>query len=83
MRRTGAVACLRGPRRPSVTVPKGVQRMARVAGHDDVDDVSVALPEARPSSADLIALDDRYSAHNYHPLPVVVADAEGAWVTDV
>ena len=57
--------------------------MARVAGHDDVDDVSVALPEAQPSSADLIALDDRYSAHNYHPLPVVVADAEGAWVTDV
>jgi ornithine--oxo-acid transaminase len=57
--------------------------MARVADHDDVDDVSVALPEAEPSSADLIALDDRYSAHNYHPLPVVVADAEGAWVTDV
>ncbi len=57
--------------------------MARVAGHDDVDDVSVALPDAQPSSADLIALDDRYSAHNYHPLPVVVADAEGAWVTDV
>ena len=24
-----------------------------------------------------------FSAHNYHPLPVVVADAEGAWVTDV
>src|SRR6187455_1358803 len=23
------------------------------------------------------------SAHNYHPLPVVVAHAEGAWVTDV
>jgi len=57
--------------------------MARVADHDDVDDVSVALPEAQPSSTDLIALDDRYSAHNYHPLPVVVADAEGAWVTDV
>ncbi len=26
---------------------------------------------------------ERHSAHNYHPLPVVVADAEGAWVTDV
>ena len=26
---------------------------------------------------------ERVSAHNYHPLPVVVADAEGAWVTDV
>jgi len=29
---------------------------------------------------DLVA---EYSAHNYHPLPVVVAHAEGAWVTDV
>jgi ornithine--oxo-acid transaminase len=26
---------------------------------------------------------ERWTAHNYHPLPVVVADAEGAWVTDV
>jgi ornithine--oxo-acid transaminase len=26
---------------------------------------------------------ERHSAHNYHPLPVVVAEAEGAWVTDV
>ncbi|MCW2719770.1 ornithine--oxo-acid transaminase [Pseudonocardia sp.] len=24
-----------------------------------------------------------HSAHNYHPLPVVVANARGAWVTDV
>ena len=23
------------------------------------------------------------TAHNYHPLPVVVAHAEGAWMTDV
>ncbi|MHA6782500.1 ornithine--oxo-acid transaminase [Pseudonocardia saturnea] len=26
---------------------------------------------------------DEHSAHNYHPLPVVVAHARGAWVTDV
>jgi ornithine--oxo-acid transaminase len=26
---------------------------------------------------------ERYTAHNYHPLPVVIADGEGAWVTDV
>ncbi|BCJ66590.1 ornithine--oxo-acid transaminase [Polymorphospora rubra] len=26
---------------------------------------------------------ERWTAHNYHPLPVVVAQAEGAWVTDV
>ncbi|WP_436786481.1 ornithine--oxo-acid transaminase [Yinghuangia sp. YIM S10712] len=32
---------------------------------------------------ELIALAGTYSAHNYHPLPVVVAHAEGAWMTDV
>ncbi|MFI5494656.1 ornithine--oxo-acid transaminase [Actinoplanes sp. NPDC051859] len=26
---------------------------------------------------------ERWTAHNYHPLPVVIADAEGATVTDV
>jgi ornithine--oxo-acid transaminase len=26
---------------------------------------------------------DRWTAHNYHPLPVVIADAFGAWVTDI
>jgi ornithine--oxo-acid transaminase len=30
-----------------------------------------------------IALAEARSARNYHPLPVVVASAEGAWVTDV
>ena len=34
------------------------------------------------SSEQLIDLVDRYSAHNYHPLPVVVASAEGVWVQD-
>ena len=28
-------------------------------------------------------LASEYGAHNYHPLPVVAAEAEGAWVTDV
>lgn len=32
---------------------------------------------------DVIRLVERYSAPNYAPLPVVVATAEGAWVTDV
>jgi ornithine--oxo-acid transaminase len=26
---------------------------------------------------------ERWTAHNYHPLPVVIAEGEGAWVTDV
>jgi ornithine--oxo-acid transaminase len=30
-----------------------------------------------------IALDDRFVAHNYSPLPIVAASAEGAWITDV
>ncbi len=37
----------------------------------------------RLGSSELIELVDRHSAHNYHPLPIVVAEAEGAWVTDV
>lgn len=32
---------------------------------------------------DHIELVERYAAHNYHPLPVVVAEAEGVWVADV
>ncbi|MFY0408242.1 ornithine--oxo-acid transaminase [Solicola sp. PLA-1-18] len=35
------------------------------------------------SARDFVALDERWSTHNYHPLPVVIAEAEGAWVTDV
>ena len=30
-----------------------------------------------------ISLVERYTAHNYHPLPAVLTSAEGAWVTDV
>jgi ornithine--oxo-acid transaminase len=30
-----------------------------------------------------IALTERWAAHNYHPLPVVLTRGEGAWVTDV
>ncbi|BCI51814.1 ornithine--oxo-acid transaminase [Mycolicibacterium litorale] len=31
----------------------------------------------------VIAADSRHVAHNYSPLPVVAAAAEGAWITDV
>jgi ornithine--oxo-acid transaminase len=30
-----------------------------------------------------VAEAERWTTHNYHPLPVVIADADGAWVTDV
>src|SRR6201984_118425 len=38
---------------------------------------------AMSTTAQLRALADAHSAHNYHPLPVVISSAEGAWVTDV
>src|SRR5579859_5667425 len=38
---------------------------------------------APTTTKDLRALTDTHSAHNYHPLPVVISAAEGAWVTDV
>ncbi|MBL7774622.1 MAG: aminotransferase class III-fold pyridoxal phosphate-dependent enzyme, partial [Saprospiraceae bacterium] len=34
------------------------------------------------SSAELIQLEDRYNAHNYHPLPVVLERGEGVFVWD-
>jgi ornithine--oxo-acid transaminase len=36
-----------------------------------------------PQTEEHLYLADRFVAHNYYPLPVVLAEAEGAWVTDV
>jgi ornithine--oxo-acid transaminase len=35
------------------------------------------------TSAEAIALEEHYGAHNYHPLPVVLTRGEGAYVWDV
>ncbi|AIG29633.1 ornithine--oxo-acid aminotransferase [Flavobacterium psychrophilum] len=35
------------------------------------------------SSEEIIALEDKHGAHNYHPLPVVLAKGEGVYVWDV
>jgi ornithine--oxo-acid transaminase len=49
---------------------------------DRVAELTASLFAAR--SADLIALEDRFGAHNYAPLPVVLTRAEGchAWDTE-
>jgi ornithine--oxo-acid transaminase len=39
--------------------------------------------EGTPTAEWLRAQAAAHGAHNYHPLPVVIAEAEGAWVTDV
>lgn len=41
----------------------------------------MAITETK-SSAELIQLEDKYGAHNYHPLPVVLARGEGVYVWD-
>lgn len=38
---------------------------------------------AMTTSREFIEADERWSTHNYHPLPVVIAEGDGAWVTDV
>jgi ornithine--oxo-acid transaminase len=42
-----------------------------------------SLIETGTTAAGLIELEDRYGAHNYHPLDVVIERASGAWVTDI
>ncbi len=41
------------------------------------------LQEGKLSSQALIELENRYGAHNYHPLPVVLSKGEGVYVWDV
>lgn len=47
-----------------------------MTNHDELAGVSEAQQAA-------IAVVDAHAAHNYHPLPVVVAEASGATVTDI
>ncbi|MFD0313491.1 ornithine--oxo-acid transaminase [Streptomyces flavalbus] len=43
----------------------------------------MTAPARTRTSAELIEAEGPVLAHNYHPLPVVVASADGAWVEDV
>ena len=44
---------------------------------------TVASAAVSEASSGYIALDETYAAHTYYPLPVVLSEGEGAWVTDV
>jgi ornithine--oxo-acid transaminase len=59
----------------------GVAGMNRLAGEDGMSLDQDARPVSR--TTELMAVSGSYSAHNYDPMPVVIAEAEGAWVTDV
>jgi ornithine--oxo-acid transaminase len=45
-----------------------------------VDDTATLSPAL---ATELIELEERFGAHNYHPLDVIIERAEGAWVYDV
>ncbi|MCK6483821.1 MAG: ornithine--oxo-acid transaminase [Phycisphaerae bacterium] len=45
--------------------------------------MTTAAAPSRARTQEHLTLVDRFSARNYAPLPVVVAHAEGCWVTDV
>ena len=67
--RTGRpVRAAQGRRRPQVLHAGAAERVMTMT----TNRTAAAVAEA-----------ERWTAHNYHPLPVVIADAEGAWVTDV
>jgi ornithine--oxo-acid transaminase len=46
-------------------------------------DVRMPTSDGATTTDQQLDLMDGYAAHNYHPLPVVIAEAKGAWVTDV
>ena len=48
-----------------------------------MSDLSAWPGSPAPHTEGHLHLAERYVAHNYYPLPVVIAEAEGAWVTDV
>src|SRR5271157_1101114 len=41
------------------------------------------LVEEKAQTQDFIQLEEKYGAHNYHPLDVVIERAQGCWVYDV
>jgi ornithine--oxo-acid transaminase len=64
----GAAKCL---------VMKLTPELHRTNGEED------SMEHSEKAEAELIALEEQYGAHNYHPLDVVIERAQGAWVTDV
>ena len=52
------------------------------ASHEDPAHAKGGHAHGR-ATASHISLVERYAAHNYHPLPIVLSHGEGAWVTDV
>src|SRR4029077_11657489 len=78
-RRAAARGRFPADRRRPVRTAQGwwVRQMLHAGG------TSVTILDSVTATDAAIAIDGRYVAHTYSPLPVVAAIAEGAWITDV
>jgi ornithine--oxo-acid transaminase len=64
----------------SLTLPATLAELNRIAKKVNMAPV---MTDQALNTKDFIELENRYGAHNYHPLDVVVERAEGVWVFDV
>ena len=60
-----------------------IESVAADAGITHTVPMTTYAQDMSTPAEEFIALDERWSTHNYHPLPVVIAEADGPWVTDV
>src|SRR5262249_7844792 len=80
----GAAGTGRGLRRPAFPARVPARRRGHVRAAQGGRRAEVLHPgRAAMNTRAAVEEAERWTAHNYHPLPVVIADAQGAWVTDV
>src|SRR4051794_22629142 len=60
-----------------------VSRGSSKTERSPVSDENSVLPPGPYLTRDHLQLAEQFIAKNYYPLPVVIAEAEGAWVTDI
>lgn len=60
----------------------GLKANGNGAGHEHVPQNGSSSSSPSRTSQGCIELEEEYSAHNYHPMPVVFSRAEGAHVWD-
>jgi ornithine--oxo-acid transaminase len=58
-----------------------LEELAMTVAHTESPDS--AAPAMTDLTTPALAEAEAWTAHNYHPLPVVIAEADGAWVVDV
>ena len=84
MRQSKHASASNNDHRIAIVLPESDMTSGRNVGTNNSTDVSRFLPvrNTRMNTAEYIELEERFGAHNYHPLDVVIQEASGVWVTD-